>query len=54
MVGVVVDAEQVLHRVAVFDAVEASHRYAARIGMHGIDAEHIALDPALERRLFGG
>ena len=52
MVGVVVDAEQVAHRVAVFDAVQAPHRHAARIGIRRIDGEHLVLDPALECRLL--
>ncbi len=54
MVGVVVDTEQVVHRVAVFHAIEAAHRHAARIGIARVDAEHAVLDPALELGLFGG
>ena len=53
MVGVVVDVEQVLHRVAVFDAIQPAHGHAAWIRMRGVEVEHIALDPAFERGLFG-
>ena len=54
MIGVVVDAEQVVHRVAVLHAVQPPHRHAARIRIARIDVEHAVLDPAFELRLLRG
>jgi hypothetical protein len=52
VVGVVVDAEQILDGVAVLDAIEASHRDTAGSGLAGSILKTSYLIQALERRLF--
>ena len=54
-VGVVVDADQVADRVAVFDPVEPADGDAAGVGVRRVDPEGPVLDPVLqEPPLLGG
>ena len=45
LLGLEVEAHQVADRVAVLDPVEPADRHAARVGVLGIDAEDVVLDP---------
>ena len=53
--GVKIDSQQIKNRVAVFDPVQPPNGDTARIGVFGIDAKRVILDPVFQPLLlFGG
>jgi hypothetical protein len=52
--GLEIDADEVLDRVAVLDAVQAAHGHAAGVRVRRVDREYLVFDPVLEVLLLGG